>query len=111
MRDVQVGNGIIDELIQAPHYPEFAVNNTYGIKAYNDTIYNYAQIALNMPNGCLDMVRNCRAADKSTLGGQALCSEATSMCRDNVEGVYYNFGGKKEMPTSYCSAAREETRC
>jgi carboxypeptidase D len=26
-------NGIIDEAIQAPHYPEFAVNNTYGIKA------------------------------------------------------------------------------
>lgn len=26
-------NGIIDESIQAPHYPEFAVHNTYGIKA------------------------------------------------------------------------------
>ena len=26
-------NGIIDEGIQAGHYPEFAVNNTYGIKA------------------------------------------------------------------------------
>jgi len=25
-------NGIIDEQIQAPYYPEFAVNNTYGIK-------------------------------------------------------------------------------
>lgn len=31
-------NGIIDEQIQAPYYPEFAVNNTYGIKAINDTI-------------------------------------------------------------------------
>ncbi|RMJ22956.1 Carboxypeptidase S1 [Aspergillus sp. HF37] len=26
-------NGIIDEAIQAPYYPEFAVDNTYGIKA------------------------------------------------------------------------------
>lgn len=26
-------NGIIDEGIQAKYYPEFAVNNTYGIKA------------------------------------------------------------------------------
>lgn len=26
-------NGIIDEGIQAGYYPEFAVNNTYGIKA------------------------------------------------------------------------------
>lgn len=31
-----IGNGIIDEAIQAEHYPEMAVNNTYGIKAYND---------------------------------------------------------------------------
>jgi carboxypeptidase D len=29
-------NGIIDEGIQAPHYPEFAVNNTYGIKAVSE---------------------------------------------------------------------------
>jgi carboxypeptidase D len=26
-------NGIIDESIQAPHYPEFARHNTYGIEA------------------------------------------------------------------------------
>ncbi|TVY83355.1 Carboxypeptidase S1-like protein A [Lachnellula suecica] len=38
-------NGIIDEYIQAPYYPEFAVNNTYGITAYNDTVYNYAKFA------------------------------------------------------------------
>lgn len=87
-----IGNGIIDEYTQAEYYPEFAVNNTYGIKAYNDTIYQYAQIALRMPNGCLDLVTYCREADRDTLAGKALCSEAQSMCRDNVEGVYYNFG-------------------
>lgn len=36
---------------QAEHYPEFAVNNTYGIKAYNDTVYNYARFATFMRNG------------------------------------------------------------
>ncbi|OJD35134.1 carboxypeptidase s1 [Diplodia corticola] len=87
-----VGNGIIDEAIQAEYYPKFAVNNTYGIKAYNDTIYDYAMLALNMPNGCLDLLSYCRQSDRSTLSGKALCSEAQSMCRDNVEGVYYNFG-------------------
>ncbi|KAK7546083.1 Alpha/Beta hydrolase protein [Phyllosticta citricarpa] len=87
-------NGIIDEYTQAPHFPEFALNNSYGIKLYNDTIYQYAKIALNMPNGCLNMIELCRAADRSTMAGQALCSEATSMCRDNVEGVYYNFGDR-----------------
>ncbi|SMQ56027.1 unnamed protein product [Zymoseptoria tritici ST99CH_3D7] len=43
-------NGIIDEYTQAPSYPQMAVNNTYGIKAYNDTVYNYANFALNMPD-------------------------------------------------------------
>lgn len=38
-------NGIIDESIQAPYYPEMAVNNTYGIKAVNDTVYNYMKFA------------------------------------------------------------------
>lgn len=33
-----IGNGIVDEYVQAPYYPVMAVNNTYGIKAYNDTV-------------------------------------------------------------------------
>lgn len=33
------------------------MNNTYGIKAYNDTVYNYAKFACYMANGCLDQVK------------------------------------------------------
>jgi hypothetical protein len=81
---------------------EFAVNNSYGIKAYNDTVYNYAKFALSMPNGCEDQIKTCRYAaangdynystpissysDPSVF---SICSEAQAMCRDNVEGVYY----------------------
>lgn len=36
-------NPIIDSATQQEAYYEFAVNNTYGIKAYNDTIYEYAK--------------------------------------------------------------------
>ncbi|QIW97326.1 hypothetical protein AMS68_002844 [Peltaster fructicola] len=102
-----IGNGIINEYIQAPHYPEFAVNNTYGIKAYNDTVYNYAKFALNMINGCLDQINICREAaangdfNASTPissyvlpSVDVICSEAQDMCRDNVEGVYYSYGGR-----------------
>jgi carboxypeptidase D len=32
-------NGIIDESIQAPHYPEFAVHNSYGIKAVSSSSF------------------------------------------------------------------------
>ncbi|TGO08991.1 hypothetical protein BTUL_0183g00050 [Botrytis tulipae] len=89
-----VGNGIIDEYIQAPFYPEFAVNNTYGIKAYNDTVYNFAKFALNMGNGCLDQIGFCRATNLTTAVEQAICTEAENLCRDAVEGVFYTYGGR-----------------
>lgn len=94
MKTLSIINGIIDEAIQAPYYPEFAVNNTYGIKSINDTVYNYMKFALNMPNGCLDQISFCYESDRSTLNGQAICTEAENMCRDNVEGPYYSFSGR-----------------
>ena len=87
-------NGIIDEAIQAPYYPEFANYNTYGIKALNDTVYNYEKFALNMDNGCLDQIALCQMADTTTLNGQAICTEAENMCRDNVESPYYYYGNR-----------------
>ncbi|KAF9894203.1 hypothetical protein FE257_007705 [Aspergillus nanangensis] len=87
-------NGIIDEAIQASHYPEFAVNNTYGIKAVNDTVYNYMKFANEMPNGCQDQVALCKQTKRTALADYAVCSEATSMCRDSVEGPYYSFSGR-----------------
>ncbi|KAI4654832.1 uncharacterized protein J4E78_007009 [Alternaria triticimaculans] len=100
-------NGIIDEAIQAEHYPEFAVNNTYGIKAYNDTVYSYAKFANNMYNGCLYQIALCRAAAEGnttyyhadakiteaelTPGEMQICNEAADMCRDNVESPYYYY--------------------
>ncbi|KAE8844111.1 hypothetical protein HRS9122_05214 [Pyrenophora teres f. teres] len=103
-------NGIIDEATQAASYPEFAMNNTYGIKAYNDTVYNYAKFANNMYNGCLAQIANCRAAaegntshyhtdayitqEQLTPGVRAICSAAQDMCRDNVESPYYYYSGR-----------------
>ncbi len=86
--------GIIDEATQAPYYPEFAVNNTYGIKAVNDTVYNYMKFALYMPNGCLDQIGYCRQTNRTSLADYAICTEAENMCRDNVEGPYYQFSGR-----------------
>ncbi|KAK5081947.1 hypothetical protein LTR05_007089, partial [Lithohypha guttulata] len=88
-------NGIIDEYIQAPYYPEFATKNTYGIQAYNQSIYDYTQIALYSPVfGCLTQIEYCYYANQSTLVGQAVCTEAANQCRDNVESPYYAFGGR-----------------
>ena len=93
-------NAIISEIIQAGYYPEMAVNNTYGITAYNDTVYNYAKFANNMIGGCQSQIQSCIAAAQDINGGYvkgkitkiasefpaiaAVCSEAQSMCRDNV---------------------------
>jgi hypothetical protein len=57
-----------------------------------------------MPNGCLAQIESCRAAaangdynystpisSESDPAVFTICSEAQSMCRDNVEGVYYSF--------------------
>jgi carboxypeptidase C (cathepsin A) len=103
-------NGIIDESTQAEYYPEFAVNNTYGIKAYNDTVYSYTKFANNMYNGCLYQIALCRAAAEGnttyyhadakiteaelTPGEMQICNEAADMCRDNVESPYYYYSGR-----------------
>ncbi|KAK7705003.1 hypothetical protein SLS57_010286 [Botryosphaeria dothidea] len=87
-------NGIIDEGIQAPYYPEFAVNNTYGIKAVNDTIYSQMVDAYYREGGCADQVAACAAADRTTDEGYTICREATNFCRGEVEEPYYNYGNR-----------------
>jgi hypothetical protein len=102
-------NGIIDEFIQAPYYLEFAVNNTYGIKAYNDTIYNYGQFALNKIDGCLASIAYCAYAAADLQGGNtyevsigasqndavaAICSAGQVLCRAGVEYLYYDYGDR-----------------
>ncbi|KAF2009658.1 peptidase S10, serine carboxypeptidase [Aaosphaeria arxii CBS 175.79] len=87
-------NGIIDEDIQAPYYPEFAVNNTYGIKSINDTIYTFMKQAYYMPEGCHDQIGYCKQVDRSTEYGQYICAAATNLCRSLVEEPYYAFGGR-----------------
>lgn len=89
-----IGNGIIDEATQAPHYPEFAVNNTYGIVAVDEKVHDYMEFATYMIGGCLDQIAECRETNRTSFDDLAICSEAQSMCRDNVESPYYNYGGR-----------------
>lgn len=80
--------------IQAPYYPEFAVNNTYGIKAINDTVYNLMRYAYYVPDGCHDQIGYCKDSDRSTKDGQFTCAQATNVCRTMVEEPYYAYGGR-----------------
>ncbi|KAF2190662.1 putative carboxypeptidase S1 [Zopfia rhizophila CBS 207.26] len=89
-----IGNGIIDEYIQSGYYPEFATNNSYGIRSINDTVYSYMKFANEMDFGCKDQVEICRSLNRTSSPDQVVCTEAGDMCRDNVEGPYYSYGGR-----------------
>jgi carboxypeptidase C (cathepsin A) len=49
-------NGLVDFLIQGPSLPEFATNNTYGVKGYSQKTYNGVKKALPP---CLKKIRQC----------------------------------------------------
>ena len=89
-----IGNGIIDESIQTPYYPEFANHNTYGIKAVNDTVYDYMKFAYYMSGGCRDLLDSCKLLNRTTEVGQLFCQQASDQCRVNVEQPYYEYSGR-----------------
>lgn len=94
MDSLGIGNGIIDASIQSPYYAEFAVNNTYGIKAVNDTVYTFMKQVYYFPGGCRDWVADCAAADRSTFHGQTICSTASNICRSLIRNVYISLSGR-----------------
>lgn len=70
-------NGIVDQAIQAPYYPEFAVHNTYGIKAVNETVYEYMKFACFFDGGCLTALEYCYYANRTTDVGEQLCFQVS----------------------------------
>ena len=95
-------NGCIDLQAQSLSYPEFAYNNTYGIEAINETVYNEAVNAYNKPGGCKDRITHCRTlaseGDPNLNGNNAtvnkVCADAGDYCSNNVEGPYLEFSGR-----------------
>jgi carboxypeptidase C (cathepsin A) len=83
-------NGIISARIQMEYYPEFAYKNTYGIQAYNESVYEFAKFAWSMPYvGCAAALDTCAAANISDpYDGVSTCAQATAICRSMVEGPY-----------------------
>jgi carboxypeptidase C (cathepsin A) len=58
-------NGIVDEMIQAPWWPKFAFNNTYGIEAISQTDQLNALSDFRAPGGCSDLIGQCRDSLKT----------------------------------------------
>ncbi|KAK0386032.1 hypothetical protein NLU13_5869 [Sarocladium strictum] len=53
-------NGALDDVIQGEAYIDFPYFNTYGIKAFNDSIYVELKQNWTTPGGCRDQFQECQ---------------------------------------------------
>jgi carboxypeptidase C (cathepsin A) len=95
-------NGCIDRQVQWPSYPHMAYNNTYGIQAVNESVYNYMMDAYYGPGGCRDQVARCRELasrfDVNNTGTNEtvneVCADAENFCSSEVRGPYLQYSGR-----------------
>ncbi|KAF7924148.1 uncharacterized protein EAE97_010760 [Botrytis byssoidea] len=100
LKSLGIVNGCVDDLIQAPYYPDFAVNNTFGLSAINPTRAKLATANFYASGGCKDLITQCRAAvqkqDPTNEGNvssvNTACSNAYNSCLTNVLEPYYDAG-------------------
>lgn len=91
-------NGCIDRYVQWPAYPMMAYNNTYGIKAYNESRYEEVLDHLYGEGGCLTQIETCRnlslAYDPTNQGFNdtvnSVCEEAETFCTENIRDPYFD---------------------
>ena len=94
-------NGCIDLESQELSYPEFALKNTYGIQAINESQYQEAIENFHRPQtGCLALILKCHSLaekfDPDAYGHDeevsAACAEASDYCIEHVERQYDSSG-------------------
>lgn len=93
---IGITNGCIDFYYQIEGFPEFANNNTYGVKFYNETFYQEMRNRISKPGGCLDLTEQCRQAgqtgDPDYTGSNAtvnqMCIDATLYCASIITPLY-----------------------
>jgi carboxypeptidase C (cathepsin A) len=81
-------NGCVDDLAMIQSYPMIAFNNTYGIKAIDESTYNTAMQSFTRSGGCLDKILECRQMasqlDPENRGASAAvdsaCASADAIC-------------------------------
>jgi carboxypeptidase C (cathepsin A) len=91
-------NSCIDRYVQWPAYPTMMYNNTYGIKAINESRYEGVLDDLYRDGGCLDQIEMCRnlslAYDPTNQGFNAsvnkVCETAETFCTANIRDPYFD---------------------
>lgn len=97
-------NGCIDPRLEALQYPETAIHNPYGFKAYSDAVYEQSIQNFTEPSGCRDMIDECRTlaaisdpdyrGDNQTVN--EACGEAFLYCYEYVQGAYVDYANVSE---------------
>ena len=98
---VGVINGLIDVVVQAPSFPSYAINNTYGIQAYNESVAQLAVDNLYKEGGCKEQALACRGLAKegdpnNYANNETVveaCVSAFAYCWENVYGYYDALSG------------------
>lgn len=93
-------NGCVDRLVQWPGYLNMLYNNTYGIKAVNESRYKGVVNDLYREDGCLAQIEHCRnlslAYDPTNQGFNSsvnkVCQAAETFCSDNIRDPYFDAG-------------------
>ena len=93
-------NGCIDRQVQWPSYAHIATNNTYGIRAYNESVYESVVDAYTRPGGCREQIDNCRnlslSFDPTNQGVNAsvnrVCQAAETFCSAEISDPYFEAG-------------------
>ncbi|KAH9872869.1 hypothetical protein J1614_005263 [Plenodomus biglobosus] len=91
-------NGCIDRYVQWPAYPVMAYNNSYGIKAINESRHDEVLNNLYRDGGCLDQIEDCRnqslAFDPTNQGFNEsvnkICAAAETFCSENIRDPYFD---------------------
>jgi len=100
-----ITNGCIDAKIEGRFYPEMAFNNTYGLQAITEDLYQESLNNLTKPGGCNDLIDACRSLDtfdpqqigtNETINGA--CALAATFCFANVQGAYVATSGVGNLP-------------
>ncbi|RYP08427.1 hypothetical protein DL764_001915 [Monosporascus ibericus] len=116
---VGIINGFIDFDIQSRYFPSFAINNTYGIQAYDPVVADSAYANYTRPGGCKEQIAACTAVtpngyrdqDGSDEAATQVCGTAFEYCWTNVYAAYDALSGRDwfdiahlmpvSFPTSY----------
>ena len=94
--NIGITNACVDTLTGAVGYPEYAYNNTYGVKFASQQLYQEVMNNLTKPFGCLDLTKQCRAlgseGDPNSTGRNAtvneFCMAAFGYCEQYVIGAF-----------------------